>query len=443
MKYRRLALVAYALAFSVAIAAAESSSFLDSYLEHGFPENVDTRKQYWTSLITAPKEMVWAFGEKVVGGKNGRVKVKTLQRGADFLVEFVNGSADGFPEFSQGSYIVQRDSKTGYILQAKIFLQDDPGCYARLYPQAEGTRVDVIMYGALVKRGLYVSGLIYYLLAQPFGSIVAETKRSFDWRAVFGLGAPSLASGFADTLRLSFSAAPASPTQASGAPASASLPGAVAAAPTFPLSPSPAGPTGPAFQAASTQPPLPSNQVASSATVPQAGARQGPVAAAAQLPQPPLPRAAFLASLIGKASSMEGLMASLASKGEPAAEFMAPLLSAGTAGASAPPPAALGLSDDSDPLAPRLPYRSFPRYDASHGLPSSALRAAVYLDALDHPDSVYAFVGDSLRVLATPYFDAAGHFRVAFFSDTRELSWDEVSAIKDGHVRVLRLKAQS
>ncbi len=386
MKYHRQFLVAIALCLSIQAVAAESIPTLASFLGHSFPDNTDVRKQYWNNLITAPKESVWAFTERVLPSASaGQVKVRAQRRGGDFLVQFLNSptSSGNFVEYSRGSYAIQRDSKTGYILQAKIFLQDDPGCYVRLYPQAEGTRVDVVMYGALLKKGLYVSGLIYYVLAEPFSNIVDQTRRSFDWATVFGLDGQGRAATLAQDLHASL------------------------------------GQAGPVFVQASILPASAPPQ----ATSPSA---------------PPVSPARLLLDSVSKAASLDALAQGLAGKGYPTSEFI-PAASSTT---PLPGPQALGLSNDSDPLVPVLPYRSFPRYEAGKGLPLASIRASLYLDSLSSPDAVYALVGEGFRALVAPSFDASGRFSFACFADGRELSWEELGARADRSLRILRIGLQ-
>lgn len=383
MKYLRQILALFALSFSICAVAAESIPTLSSFLGHSFPDNTDVRKQYWNNLITAPKESVWGFSERILSSASaGQVKVKAQKRGGDFLVQFLNSSSSQtFLDYSRGSYSIQRDSKTGYILQAKIFLQDDPGCYVRLYPQAEGTRVDVVMYGALLKKGLYVSGLIYYVLASPFSDIVDQTKRSFDWAAVFGIDGRGRAAGLAQELHAFFSAPSPVLVQASMAPLSLG---------------------------GSTQAPAPA------ALAPPTSART-------------------LLDAVSKASSLDALAQGLAAKGYSSSEFLTP----GASPASGPQ--AQGLSDDSDPLAPRLPYKVFPRYEAGKGLPQASVKASLYLDSLSSPDAAYALVGEDFRALVAPSFDSLGRFSLSCFVDGREIGWDELCSKADKVLRVLRI----
>ena len=386
MKYGRLALVAYIFSLSLSIIAAESIPSLDSFLGHTFPDNTDIRKKYWTNLITAPKEQVWAFSEKVLTSQAGQVRVRSIKRTGDFLVQFDNSQTSAFTGYSQGSYVIQRDSRTGYILQAKIFLSDDPGCYVRLYPQAEGTRADVVMYGAVLRKGLVISGLIYYILAEPFSTIVSQTRRSFDWARVFGIGERSKALGLALDLRAAYASPPATT--------------ALASAPGFP-----------AFGAG--------GQSRSSDPAPA-----------------PVSAPAGLVSLVCRSAGVDALSAALAARGMGCEEL--PDVAAASPTISVPF-SALALADDSDPLVPAVPYKAFPRYEAGKGLPLSAVRAAIFLDALGSPDSAYAVMGDTFRFLVAPAFDEAGNFRFCYFVEGQEIGWNDILLMKDRNIRIVRI----
>ena len=214
MTKRRLAIVLLALVFS-SFVAAETKSAVDAFVQD-FPDNVDLRKQYRNSVITATKELAWAFSERVLPSAGaGQVKIKVQKRAADFLVQFVNARDGRFDEYSKGSFVIQRDLSSGFIVQVKIFIEDDPSCYVRLYPQAEASRLDVVMYGTVLKKGLYVPGMIYELLTAPFSSLVEATRRSFNWQQVCGSGLDDASSAFAALLR---SPAPASISEGPDSP---------------------------------------------------------------------------------------------------------------------------------------------------------------------------------------------------------------------------------
>ncbi len=167
-----------------AFAAAEPPPSSVSAYVQGLSDNAALRQKYFTSLITAPKASALSFGEKVFIGAETTTLVRARARNADFLIEFLNGGEGGFEKPRAGNYIIQREPAKGYILQAKVLLLDDPTCYARLYPQAENTRLDVVLYGAVVKKGLFVPNLIYYVLSKPFAETIATAKGALDWVAL-------------------------------------------------------------------------------------------------------------------------------------------------------------------------------------------------------------------------------------------------------------------
>ena len=374
--------------------AAESPPSLEKYLSGQFPDNSDVRARLFSAVIGAPRELAEAYGERVLQSRAGTVTVRTVKGADDFFVEFLNGTGSAF---TQGSCIIKRSNPKGYLVQAKIYLQDDPGCYARLYTGGDGTRLDIIMYGAVVKRGLYLPELLYTVLARPFSDIVDATSRAFDWGTVFGLGDKGQSAIFAASLRGTLASA-----QAPVSPAGAAIP---------------VKPAGAKPESGKASP-----KVALAAASPPTGLGSEPTMAVG--------RPYRIAATVDKAASAEGLIADLSAAGESPQE-----LSPGSA-------QDLAFYDDRGDLDVRLPYGSFPRYEAGKGIPLSALRAVLYLDELSSPDSVYAALGDGLRLTVAPSYDEAGRLRFAFFSSGRELGWNDLASLRgDLPVRVIRLRA--
>jgi hypothetical protein len=196
---RRRGIVLTAVVAAAALAIAESFSGADKAFLASFPDNSDIRSKLFSSVLGAPKDLALSFGEKEFQSASGPVLVRTAKRTDDFLVEFRNAAGGLFEETTRGTCIVQRSNAKGnYILQARIFLQDDPTCYLRLYPHPRngGTLADVVMYGALLKQGMGVEGMIYQVLVKPFPSIVESTQNAFDWAAVFPGSRGGAAAGF-------------------------------------------------------------------------------------------------------------------------------------------------------------------------------------------------------------------------------------------------------
>jgi hypothetical protein len=339
------------------------------------------------------------YGERQLQSAGaGPVTVRVEKRSADFVVEFINQNVSAPDSPGRGSCFIQRSSAKGnYILQARILLQDDPSCFLALYPSGSGTRGDIVMYGAVVKKGLFFSDMLYRVLLLSFSDMVDATKRSFDWGLVFrfeGKGKDTVAE-----LRASSLLERAATEQASAAIAASSG----------------------------------SGQAPSSSFVPYTSGKYALAAAPANPAQvadtlPKGPRSARLAAAVDRAASVEALALELgdmdAREISPSADSLA------------------GYLDSCDSIS-KLAYSEFPRYD-SRGLSLSALRAALYSDVLANPDSSYAVLGDSLRAIVVPCFDESGRLGFACFSGGKEMSWAELSAGKrDLKVRALRIPAGS
>ena len=362
---------------------------LAKFADKGFPDNADLRGRLFAYVIGASRDVALAYGEKQLQSASaGPVTVRVEKRTNDFVVKFLNAnpSAPGAP--GRGSCFIERSAGKGsYILRARILLEDDPSCFLDLYPSGSGTRGDVVMYGAVVKKGLYLSDMLYRILLLSFSDLIDATSRSFDWGQVFQFGGkgPDYLAELRSAASSAAQAEPANP--ASAAPSS--IPHGM-----------------PARVALASAPPM-------------------PVAGSVEL-APKGPRTARIAAATDRAASAEALLLELGDTG--ACEL------------AASPSAALALADADDGLA-KASYADFPRYDAK-GLPLAAIRSALYLDLLANPDAVYALVGDSLRATVVPYFDDSGRLAFSVFSGGKETTLDELSAGKrDIKVRVLRFPA--
>lgn len=362
---------------------------INQFAGKGFPDNFDLRGRLFAYVIGASRDVALAYGEKQLqSSAAGPVTVRVEKRSADFLVEFLNMNSSVPDKPGRGSCYIQRSlGKGNYILQARILLEDDPSCFLALYPSGSGTRGDVVMYGAVVKKGLYFSDMIYRILLLSFSDMVDATSRSFDWGLVFrfeGKGPDRVAE-----LRAS------GPSASNGTVASGPMSSA-------PIALGSRSPTGRVALAAA--PALP--------------AQPAPEAL------PKGPRSVRVAAAAERAASLDALILDL---GDSEAREIAPSADS-----------ASGFVDTSDMVA-KLSYADFPRYD-SRGISLAAVRAALYFDLLANPDSIYALVGDSFRATVVPYFDEAGRFNFAFFSGGKEASWDELfSGKRDLKVRAVRV----
>jgi hypothetical protein len=367
-----------------------------SFASNGFPDNADLRGRLFSYVIGATRDTALAYGEKQLQSAAGQVTVRVEKRDADFIVEFVNASATSPGQPGRGSCYIQRSNAKGnYILQARILLEDDPTCFLTLYPSGSGTRGDIVMYGAAIKRGLYFSDMLYRILLLNFSDIVDATKNSFDWGLVFKFG-PRGSDGNAAQLREALASVAAEPS------------------PTAALAPALAS---------------------SSPNAMGGGATKLSFAAAPALPAPdgldavPAgPRPLRIAMAVDRASSADALLLDLSASGETSARELA-LLS----------DASQGFVDGRLDPALRPSYVDFPRYDK--GIDVAALRAAVFLDLQANPLSMYALIGEGgMRATLIPSFDEAGRLGFAAFSGGKETSLDELFAsARDARLRVIRI----
>jgi len=391
-----LAIIALAIfALSAVSTVAETSPSIVSFAAKGFPDNADLRGKLFAYVIGASRDVALAFGEKQLQSAAGPVTVRVEKRNSDFIVEFVN--ANGADEAGRGSCFIQRSmGKGNYILQARILLEDDPSCYLSLYPSGSGTRGDVVMYGAVVKKGLFFSDMLYRILLLSFSDIVDATSRSFDWSGVFKFGSKGSGDDYAAELRSAFASAASQGEQAPAASAAQIGLGSVSGKVALAAAP------------------------ALSSTMGQAdGSSRGP-------------RSFRIASSIDRASSPEALLLDLASSGE-----------AGARELSLAPDTAPAFADDRGDTMAKPVYADFPRYD-SRGLPLEALRAALYLDLQSNPGSIYAVMGEGLRATIIPSYDEAGRLVFAVFSGGKESSWSDLSAGRgDFKARLVRVPPAS
>jgi hypothetical protein len=82
---------------------------------------------------------------------------------------------------SAGTFIIKRDASDGSFVQAKLFLQDDPGCYARLTPQADRTALEIVLFGRTFQRGVVLAARFDTLLTAPLERIMRLAGTSVDW----------------------------------------------------------------------------------------------------------------------------------------------------------------------------------------------------------------------------------------------------------------------
>ncbi|HVP19373.1 MAG TPA: hypothetical protein VMU36_10280, partial [Spirochaetia bacterium] len=90
----------------------------------------------------------------------------------------------GFPLDGSGTFIIKRSLQDGRFLQTKVFVQDDSGCYLRLFPQGDRTAMDIVLYNEVFQTHVVVPAPFADLLTSPFSRIMQLTRSSVDWPLV-------------------------------------------------------------------------------------------------------------------------------------------------------------------------------------------------------------------------------------------------------------------
>jgi len=102
------------------------------------------------------------------------------QSGALYLV-FANQEGTSFPVAGAGTFIIKRSLKDGSFLHAKVFVQNDPGCFLRLYPSGDRTVMDVFLAGEPFLSQVVLPVAFERLLTAPLARIMDLTGDSIDW----------------------------------------------------------------------------------------------------------------------------------------------------------------------------------------------------------------------------------------------------------------------
>jgi hypothetical protein len=180
----RLSLVLAALAagaFSPGAPAAGAAPRVLSQLPSvTLPENWEARGALSDAIFAPVRDVPRAA---VLGQQTGSPKVSFFpqyQADALYLV-FANQEGKGFPIDGAGTFIIKRSLRDGSFLQAKVFLQDDPGCFLRLYPDGDRTRMDTVLFNEPFQTGVPLPVSFTSLLTSPMTRIMQLTSASVDW----------------------------------------------------------------------------------------------------------------------------------------------------------------------------------------------------------------------------------------------------------------------
>jgi hypothetical protein len=148
------------------------------------PENAEARMAFKEAIFGSVRAAA-AQPRRVIEQPASRSKVAfeaEVQQGALYLV-FANQAGTGFPVAGSGTFIIKRSMKDGSLLQAKVFLQPDPGFFLRISPLAGGARTSLSLYlfGEPFQQDIVVPARFDGLLTAPVSRLMELTSRAVDW----------------------------------------------------------------------------------------------------------------------------------------------------------------------------------------------------------------------------------------------------------------------
>jgi hypothetical protein len=106
-----------------------------------------------------------------------------VQDGAVFL-SFISRKGKGFPLASAGTFIIKKSLADGSFRHAKIFVQNSPDCYLRLFPEGGRTAMDIVLYGKSFQTHVALPSRFQDLVTAPFARIIELSRSSVDWSLV-------------------------------------------------------------------------------------------------------------------------------------------------------------------------------------------------------------------------------------------------------------------
>jgi len=162
-------------------------------------DNADARA-YLEQTIFAPTDEVLAAESRILSVSDDAHRVR-FEVAKDenacyllFLNDYPNAPSgeDQFPIAGRGNYVVKRRLTDGAFLQVKVFLQNDPDYYLRIFPEggevldagashAGRSFVDVYLAGTRVYRGVVLPISFGQVLTESLQRVIDLTADSIDW----------------------------------------------------------------------------------------------------------------------------------------------------------------------------------------------------------------------------------------------------------------------
>jgi hypothetical protein len=166
--------------------AQEVPATISSSSVSAFPDFLQVRAKYLSTVITAHPSRALVFQTVFVDSPAGKIRVSVEENNDSFFVLFLRERSGEYPYGSRGNVIIQRDVKTGFVTRVVWYLSDDGMSWISLTPKNERTLIDYVLAGSLARAAYSVSGLIYNFFTKPFSWTYDITKAGLDWSPVLG-----------------------------------------------------------------------------------------------------------------------------------------------------------------------------------------------------------------------------------------------------------------
>ncbi|MCX7029796.1 MAG: hypothetical protein NTU62_06700 [Spirochaetes bacterium] len=166
-----------ALALLVAAAVAGQSSPRAT-----IPDTAEARQALREVIFAPIGTAARAAARTVTQPADGRpVLFRTESSNGAVYQTFTRGDLSPARLDTAGTFIIKRSSADGSFVQAKIFLQDDPGCFARIIPLGERTALEITLFGRTFQRGVILAARFESLLTAPLERIMRLAEPAVDW----------------------------------------------------------------------------------------------------------------------------------------------------------------------------------------------------------------------------------------------------------------------
>ncbi|HUJ74985.1 MAG TPA: hypothetical protein VL359_09010 [bacterium] len=183
--FRAGALVAACILLAVAALprTASAASAIGAPASFSVPaENWEARSQL-SGVIFSPTYDAAGQKPRLLSQQSGAatVRFQVQQQAGSLYLVFSNPRGKGYPLDSAGTFIIKRSLQDGSFEQVKIFVQDDPGTYLRIFPDGDRTLMDAWLFGEPFQSGVALPVTFDRVLTAPLSSIIQWGAAAVDW----------------------------------------------------------------------------------------------------------------------------------------------------------------------------------------------------------------------------------------------------------------------